>query len=67
MYCHPLLTRTRRASSSITYAIVPTGLADDIFVIPSLSWKVTAPGTILFCIGTCSVVNTGGLAVDLPK
>lgn len=26
MYCHPLLTRTSNASSSIMNAIVPTGL-----------------------------------------
>lgn len=31
MYCHPLLTRTKSASSSIMYAMVPTGLKADIF------------------------------------
>lgn len=31
IYCHPLLTRTKSASSSIMYAMVPTGLKADIF------------------------------------
>lgn len=30
MYCHPLLTRTSNASSSMMYAMVPTGVVEDI-------------------------------------
>lgn len=48
MYCHPLLTRTNSASSSMMYAIVPTPWNDCEKDTEKVSFKIQLTRVIIF-------------------